>query len=56
MMKLHKIEDRLPLVAAMVILFGVSSAAENAFAEDFVPAADLEITLDSTSSAQDAGS
>jgi hypothetical protein len=56
MMKLNKIEDRLPLIAALVILIGVGGAAENALAEDSVPAADLEITLADTSSVLVAGS
>ena len=34
-MKLHKIEDRvLPLMAALVILLGVTGAAEDALADD----------------------
>ena len=51
MMKLNKLEDRLPLIAALVILIGVGGAAEDALAEEFVPAAGLEITLEDTSSA-----
>ena len=56
MMKLNKIEDRLPLIAALVILIGVGGAAEDALAGDSVPAADLEITLADTSSTLVAGS
>ena len=55
MMKLNKLEDRLPLIAALVILIGVGGAAEDALAEDPVPAADLEISLEDTSSALVAG-
>jgi hypothetical protein len=56
MMKLNKLEDRLPLIAALVVLIGVGGAAEDALAEEFVPAADLEITLEDTSSILVAGS
>jgi hypothetical protein len=55
-MKLNKLEDRLPLIAALVILIGVGSAAEDALAEEFVPAADLEITLEDTTYTVTAGS
>jgi hypothetical protein len=55
MMKLNKLEDRLPLIAALVILIGVGGAAEDALAEEFVPAADLEISLEDTSYTLDAG-
>lgn len=59
-MKLEKIEDRLPLVAALVVLIGVTGAAGDVFAGDLTaggfarPA--LEISLDNTSSAHVAGS
>ena len=56
-MKLQKIEDRLPLVAALVVLIGVTGAAGDALANDSAPAsAELEISLDDTSSVPVAGS
>jgi hypothetical protein len=58
-MKLQKIEDRLPLVAALVVLIGVTGAAGDALANEFAPAtpasAELEISLDDTSSVPVAG-
>lgn len=59
-MKWQKFEDRLPLVAALVVLIGVTGAAGDALAGDVAaresatPA--LEIPLDNTSSAHVAGS
>ena len=59
-MKLRKIEDRLPLVAALVVLIGVTGAAGDVLASEFAPAApasaELEISLDDTSSVAVAGS
>ena len=57
-MKLHKIEDRLPLIAALVVLVGVTGAAEDALADDAVApeSTRLEITLDDTNSVMVAGS
>lgn len=59
-MKLQKIEDRLPLVAALVVLIGVTGAAGDALANEFAPAApasaELEISLDDTISVPVAGS
>ncbi len=56
MMKLNKLEDRLPLIAALVILIGVGGAAEEALAEKFVPVANLEFTFEDTTSTLVAGS
>lgn len=58
-MKLRKIEDRLPLLAALVVLIGVTGAAEDALAGEIAwtaPAdAGLEIMHDDTSSIPVAG-
>ena len=41
-MRFRKIENRLAALAAVIVLIGVSTAAENALAED-KPAAGLEV-------------
>jgi hypothetical protein len=51
-MKLQKIEDRLPLIAALVILVGVTGAAGDALADD----AAIEIATTATTSTVVAGS
>jgi hypothetical protein len=49
MMKFRNMEDRLALLAAVIVLIGVSSAAEDALA-DGNPAAGLEVRHDATTS------
>ena len=53
-MKLRKLEDRLVMIAAMIVLIGVSSAAEDALAGSN-PAAGLEVQLGGTTSTLIAG-
>ena len=45
-MKLQKIEDRLPLVAALIVLIGVTGAAEDALADDVRPVAPVSAELE----------
>ncbi len=54
MMKFGKIEDRLAVIAAVVVLLGVSMAAEDVFAAENAPAA-LEVTMGATTSVMTAG-
>lgn len=51
-MKLQKIEDRLPLLAALIVLVGVTGAAGDALADD----AAVEMTHEDTTSVVVAGS
>ena len=53
-MKLRNMEDRLALIAAVIVLIGVSSAAEDALAGGN-PAAGLEVPLGGTTSTLIAG-
>jgi hypothetical protein len=54
MMKFRNMEDRLAVIAAMIVLIGVSSAAEDALA-DGNPATGLEVAHDGTTSMLVAG-
>jgi hypothetical protein len=54
MMKFRNMENRLALLAAVIVLIGVSSAAENALADDN-SATGLEVGLGGTTSTQVAG-
>jgi hypothetical protein len=54
MMKLRNMENRLAVLAAVIVLIGVSSAAENALADEN-PAAGLETGLGGTTSVLIAG-
>ena len=53
-MKFRNVEDRLALLAAVIVLIGVSTAAENALADEN-PAAALETGLGGTTSVLVAG-
>jgi len=53
-MKFRNMEDRLAVIAAVIVLIGVSSAAEDALADDN-PAAGLEVRLGGTTSTLIAG-
>lgn len=53
-MKFRNIEERLAVIAAMIVLIGVSSAAEDALADDN-PAAGLEVRQGGTTSQSIAG-
>ena len=53
-MKFRNIEERLALIAAMIVLIGVSSAAEDALADDH-HAAGLEVCQGGTTSVLVAG-
>ena len=53
-MKFRNMEDRLALIAAVIVLIGVSAAAENALADEN-PAAGLEVPLGDTTSVPNAG-
>lgn len=53
-MKLRNMENRLAVLAAVIVLIGVSSAAENALADEN-PAASLETGLGGTTSVLIAG-
>lgn len=52
MMRLQKIEDRLPLIAALIVLIGVTGAAQDALADDVA----IEIASQDTTSIVVAGS
>ena len=52
-MKIRNMEDRLAAIAAVIVLIGVSMAAEDALGRE--PAADLEVRPDVTMSLQVAG-
>ena len=45
-MKLQKIEDRLPLVAALIVLIGVTGAAEDALADDVATGAPVSVEVE----------
>ena len=49
MMKFRNMENRLAVLAAVIVLIGVSTAAENALADEN-PAAGLEVGLGGTTS------
>jgi hypothetical protein len=51
---LHKFEDRLAWIAAIVVLVGVSTAAQNALADETTTAT-LEVTASATTSGMPAG-
>mgnify|MGYP001814685136 FL=1 len=53
-MKFRNMEDRLAVIAAVIVLIGVSSAAEDALADDN-PAAGLEVLLGGATSTLIAG-
>lgn len=54
MMKFRNVENRLAVLAAVIVLLGVSSAAEDAFAGENT-AAGLEVTISATMSPLSAG-
>lgn len=54
MMKFRNIEDRLAVIAAVIVLLGVSTAAEDALATGNEPA-DLEVKVVDTISPLSAG-
>ena len=54
-MKYKNLEDRLALIAAVIVLVGVTTAAEDALADDFTPAR-LEVQNGGTISMLVAGS